>query len=205
MKDTLTSANHRDFAARYLHTWGFYTSESNKKQLVYVSNVNNRRVRFVDKNQSTPNDYYEALVDKGIEFEFIPVNKGYYNTNEGTFLLTRVPARQWKRGISVENTKCAQLKDTLVNVVLSHKLLSDIFDNSALDYNNIWEQFQKQKRVSAAISPHFALNMNGGFYFFDKQVGVLKGEIIVLKTNVVFQEVTDVLRKHNIALSVVVE
>lgn len=101
MFEKFTSADSNDFRQRYLGTYGFFRREGRQKLLVKIAAID-RVVSFVDKdgitytlNPDTPND---------IGFEFIPPKAAWHNTPQGAFLVRRVPARQWLRGISPKNT-----------------------------------------------------------------------------------------------------
>jgi hypothetical protein len=202
MIDTLTTANHRDFAARYSNTYGFFTTESGRRMLVYVARVDQASVKFADKDGASAAELFEARVDRGVEFEFIQVTRGYFNTSKHVYLLTRVPQRQWKRGISQENTHITILGASGRNSFgPTHEVLLAIFCGTTPPIAVLWRQFQNGERGAVALSSHFAV-AGTEVWFFDKLVGVYKEGTIVLKSNVLLQELSDVVRRADIPLMV---
>lgn len=198
MLDSLTSHNVRDFSARYAGTWGFYVSDTKEKILVYVSQVTEERVSFKDTKGGT----FFGLVDKGMMFEFIPVSRGFFNANNGkaTFLLQRVPARQWQRGISSQNTKVftlfpgGELKSVSVDGAIPL-----IFDGEQVYKTPIQEQVDHLIKMNhvAALSRHFAI-ADDVFMFFNVPVGKVNNKKIVLDVSTIYQEVSDVVRRNRL-------
>jgi len=168
--DTPTHANISDFKQRYQGVLGWLNPDKpTEKRAVYVASVTASKVVFRD---SASNDFY-ANVGAGVQFEFIPTQKAWYNTASRVFLVQRIPARQWKRGICEDNT--------LINEVLEGTLFNGPTDISwrdaafqimtaAVDYSKATAALLEGSRSSAALSKHFAIS-NGVLYFYNISVG----------------------------------
>jgi hypothetical protein len=186
MRDSLTSSNHRDFGARYSQTFGWLVT-GEKKQFVYLQEVEDSRIYFTINNSSTR---FHARMDAGVMFEFLPVNHGWFNTDDHqTYLLQRVPARQWKRGISIGNTQVGFLDLPGARNEPTFDVLERIF-SSKVGYSS-------PITSRGAISKHFAINKAGNVLFYNTPVGVYdpKG-VIKLDNSLVRQELTDLLRRR---------
>lgn len=200
MKDSLTRHNSRDFRQRYEGTYGFYHTMSGLKLLVYVSSVTERQATFRDLQGKE----YFTYADSGETFEFIPVNRGYYNGVKDTYFLARVPARQWQRGISSGNTMGSVFyKGALcasdLNFEFLYKALVETTTNT-----EAWAQYLNKQREAIALSRHFAITRNQ-FYFYHNPVGQIEGTKIILKTPSIQQEVNDVVRRNKFNFTVEVE
>jgi hypothetical protein len=104
MFEKFTRRDAGDFRQRYLGTFGFFRRGDSKPLLTKINSIDNV-VTFSDKdgisytlNPDTPND---------IGFEFIPPKAAWHNTTDGAYLVKRIPARQWLRGVSPKNTSIA--------------------------------------------------------------------------------------------------
>jgi hypothetical protein len=197
MLDTLTSTNHTDFRQRYLNTYGWFNTGT-RKLLVYVSNVSDREVVFSDKQGVE----YNVFRDSGLEFEFIPVDRGWFNTINGPLYLCRVPARQWHRGICKSNTNIYRqdASGTFVGANVGIKLLSDIFENTLTPHECL------QNAAGVALSKHFAMVPKGKFMFYDQKVGEVDHSgaryAITLTNPIVKQEVSDLIRRNNYPMDI---
>lgn len=195
MLDTLTSKNHTDFKQRYQGTFGFLL-QNDKKFLVQVTSVDKDEARFVDVKK---NEYY-VYADGEHMFEFIPLQRGWFNTKTNLYYAARHPARQWHRGICESNTFLSQLNGmgsfTVVSITL--KVLSEIFEHP-ISHIEAYKAFLDGGRAGCAISRHFALAL-GKFYFDNKIVGDYTKEsggiTITLSNDLIRQEVTDTIRRN---------
>lgn len=199
MLDSLTSHNVRDFNSRYSGTWGFYIKDNKEKVLVYVSKVTDERVTFKD----TQGGVFFGLVDKGMMFEFIPVTRGFFNAGDtkGTFLLQRIPARQWQRGISGSNTKAHMLLATSeLKSVPIDAVIPLVFEGEQKQKTPTQEQVDHllEKHGAAALSRHFAIS-GEDFWFFQTRVGkIINKKKIVLDVPTIYQEVSDLVRRNRL-------
>lgn len=192
MRATLTFRNHQDFRARYSGTYGWYIKDNTRK-LVQITNSDRNFVFFSDDSDFE----FNAKVDSGINFEFIPVDKGWFNGVSGqVYFLCRHPARQWKRGIHVDNTLVYQINQMNFNIGVSYSVLSDIFIDN-------FDNWGKKEVPPYAISKQFAIDANRNVWFYNVIVGKVKDDVITLETPLVLQELTDVLKRKNFNYKVV--
>lgn len=198
MKDTLTLFNRDDFRQRYKHNYGFLTTE-NGRRLVYIREVSADRVSFVTQDNG---DVYYAHAGAGIEFDFIPIVRGWYHTLEQAIFLTRVPARQYHRGISQNNTVVqAGGYGMLFPSELSLALLKELFEEP-ITYT--LQNFLDQTVFYFILSKAFCICYND-VYFFNQRVGTYQNRTITLSSPLVQQEINDVIQRRNLALTVKVE
>lgn len=198
MKDTLTSRNHHDFRARYQGTYGYFIDPDNGKRTpVFVSGANANKVTFIDADGRN----LFANVDAGIEFEFIPVDRGFFQTIDNhVYYLERVPARQWKRGICFENTKVCLLKENLK--LVQPDLLQLISKVAPINCVNSWAAWSTSRPV--ALSKHFAISTEQRLYFYNKCIGTVdhKEKVIKLANDMLQQELSDLFRRNNMEVSI---
>lgn len=101
MIEQITSDNYREFSARYLGTIGFLKSKSNERLVVSVDEITAAAV-VVSNHEGVS---YRLNSDTGCELEFTQVPCQWYQADKNHIVfLTRKPERQWKRGISLDNT-----------------------------------------------------------------------------------------------------
>lgn len=201
MIDSLTSENHRDFGARYKGTWGYYISDLNGKTLVKVVNVSHEEVLFCDIEGNT----YKGFVDKGMLFDFIPVNKGYFNAPECVYWFERVAARQWQRGISLNNTAVSIFNGDIFQVAKLETAINAVFNpkNHIASVKDSWEAYKNNSKYAVALSKHFAI---GAYkvYFYKQPIGNIKGNVIFLDNDIVVQELNDSIVRNALNIKVVV-
>ena len=203
MIDSLTSLNHGDFSARYRGTYGFFLTEPGTKLLVNVTFVDRREARFTDIRGGE----YSAYADSGLKFEFIPVNRGFFNTEQHSYFLNRIPARQWHRGICGNNTAILLLGHKWQTLSGSSDAffaaLQSIFVDPPPDIKEVFTQYMTDKRPSCALSKNFLLH-NGDVYFLRQQVGTIdKAAKIKLESDLVVQEVKDAIKRADIPAEVI--
>lgn len=187
MIDTYTTNNHHDFNARYAGTYGWLLNDEDptSKSFVHLIEADGVTLHF-DMGGTI---VYNSKINSGVRFQFIPVNRGWFDTTEGSVVfLERVPARQWKRGISSSNT---QIRDSasLRQQKISYKLLHSVFtkDDHKPEYS---------PGKAFCISRHFAINEYNAVFCFNTNVGSLYGDNIVLNNSLpILQELRDALRR----------
>lgn len=204
MIDTPTHANISDFKQRYQGVLGWLNPDKpTEKRAVYVASVGPSKVVFRD---SSGNDFY-ANVDAGVQFEFIPTQKAWYNTDRNVFLVQRVPARQWKRGICEDNTQINEVfKGTLFHGPLELSWREAIFKimTDTIDYEKATAKYLKGDRDSVALSKHFAMSGNS-LYFYNIEVGKLDKTRITLSLPMVQQELSDLIRRNSLPFAMEVK
>lgn len=195
MKDTLTSFNQGDFHQRYAGTIGWLLRDD-KRKLVYVSDVTREYVYFEDITGFR----FNLKADSGIYFEFIPVDRGWFNAKSGkVYMLERHPARQWRRGVCPGNTYIYQLTTKLnarMGITLSH--MSDIFEDNDPTIPKNWSKYP------LAISKHFAIGGDKTLYFYNRVIGKVDDTKLVLESDLFYQEVSDQVRRKELPFKVVI-
>ncbi len=161
---------------------------------MYFDRVDNNRVYF--RIGTKPE--YHANVDSNVKFQFIQVDHGWFNGKDGgAYILSRVPARMWKRGICEQNTQISSLSG-LARYDVSYDTLVNIFneDYAKLNYPSVWK--------TGALSKHFAVDYGGVLYFYRAKVGVVdnKTNVITLDSPLVKQEVMDLVRRKGAKFTV---
>ena len=114
MFEKFTSMDSGDFRQRYQGTYGFFTYKG-KRTLTRLDNIQaNGRSSYVEFSDRDGLKYllHPDSEDEGTGFEFLPPKSSYYNTTEGIpLLVSRVPARQFQRGICDKNTSISDLRN----------------------------------------------------------------------------------------------
>jgi hypothetical protein len=190
-----TSLTIEDFKQRYGRSFGFLiTPETGQKLLVAITGVSSQKVTFDSVSASG----YFVFVDKGVQFEFIPITRGWFRTQQhGAVLLNRVPARQWTRGISRQNTTAAQMSSgRLYPIDLTLQILHDIFVSPIPEDINT---FNSKKEF--IVNKYFLLK-SGVVYCYSKEIGVYKDTTIFLHTDIMVQELSDAIRRQSLPFTV---
>lgn len=199
MRDTLTRENAPDFSRRYVGTYG-YLVQGDKKTLVYMQKADHMETTFTDVGGYS----YTVYANSGVEFEFIPVDRGFYNTVSGTYFLHRIPARQWSRGISESNTAVYLFSQVLSSVSCNIANLFKVFQEG-IDIQQAANEWQNNKRISFALSKHFAVS-NKNVLFYNANIGVVgKNKELLVNESRVAQEFSDCIRRTGVNLDVVYE
>lgn len=112
-------------------------------------------------------DYQQDITGDGVELEFIMPRKSFFNYNGNACLLTRIPARQYKKGITTENTTISKLT------------ASGGFNMQELDFQLLNAYVAKQAfsafgsaDKSYAVSPRMAVTSKGSIFVDSTQIGV---------------------------------
>lgn len=201
MIDTPTHANIADFKQRYQGVMGWLHSEKadKGKSAVVVSSVTANKVTFKDSND---NEYY-ANVDTGVQFEFVPTQRAFYNTADTVFLVQRIPARQWKRGICVDNTDISELINGVLigqpTTVNWRKAAFSVM-TSTLPGKEALSSFFEGGRSSVALSKYFALSGNSLFFLtllageFNKKTKTIT---LFKEFQMIRQELGDLINRNN--------
>lgn len=200
MIDTPTLQNADDWRQRYSRTYGWFKPTEGSKKLVYIKDTG-PRVVF-----STPdgNEFF-ANLNQGVEFEFLPITRGwFYTRNGGANLLQRVPAKQYARGITKANTMVSRLKtDGTIGTdgTIDFTLLEDVFV-SPPKYS--WEQFFAGVSSCFIPSKFFLISRYGPVYMYDTFIGRWGREnnLIKLESPLFQQELSDALRRVGVTMEV---
>lgn len=198
MKDSLTSFNREDFRQRYKGCFGFLLHEGQRK-LVYIKEVGNGQVTFITSSKGP--EFY-ALANENVEFEFLPIQRSWYNLGTHPGLLFRIPAKQYHRGISSNNTAFyVPTKDGYVSAQhLSLEVLSKVFP-CPLPNNSV--KFFKGEQDHLVLNRAFCIT-GSHLYFFAEVAGTYNSatRTIKLRLPIVHQELLDTIRRQQLPISV---
>lgn len=207
MFEKFTSVDAANFRQRYLNTFGFFRQEDRPKLLVKLNRIDTT-VGFVDKDGIGYG--LNADSDKDIGFEFLPPKAGWHNAADGAWLVKRVAARQWSRGISRANTQIATPSGQSSTVDFA--ILAQLYENTtpieaALKRFNL---LRPRDTGYLAVSEQFAVCLNGTLLCFDNVIGSYTREdntkpfrITLEDPNFWRQEITDAFRRANIPMEIV--
>lgn len=186
MIDLFTSSGARDFRQRYEGTVGWVIGESGKKTLVSVESVRDRQVLLKDAFGFD----YSVAPNGTTQFEFQQVDAGWYPYKDSAAYLYRVPARQYQRGISANNTVILTFdaKGRLFQTNVDLPTLSEIFSGNKSKF--VWNK-------------NFCLSPTNILYVHKTEIGKLgKDGTIMLNSDLFLQEALDVVRRNSLPYKV---
>jgi hypothetical protein len=170
MFEKFLSADSGDFKQRYLNTYGFFTRKGVRTlvRLNKIATMNDTQKPFVDFIDRDGSTYHVSadIQDESTGFEFIPPKSSWYNTAEGTpYLVRRVPARQYLRGICNRNTAITNIGNN--NIEIDFVSLAKIFEGSittkeAMKLALLKEKAKERGQVGFALTQNFAVNLTVG-------------------------------------------
>jgi len=196
MLDTLKSSSWTDFKKRYKGTFGFLKMSGRGRELVQILDNNKDIVQFSNIYKDT----LCAYADKDVIFEFIPLNRGFVNTIYGVRYTTRVPARQWQRGISPTNTEIFILEEGGLSRNSVNLETVNIVVNKCISFKEAFSSWDRNKPV--ALSKHFAISGNK-IFFYSKCVGEFEDPKCSILEPVILQEFRDCVIRNGYNLQVV--
>lgn len=189
MLDKFTSENSRDWRQRYASSWGWLVT-GNEEKIVFINDVRDGVVTFTTEHNGHK---YEVYEDSPVQFRFSQVPTGWFVDNAGNpFFACRRPARQWCRGISESNTR----------FLYTHKSVA--FLPGGLNWDNVvaclsgQKKSPKQEETSDVLSNNFAV-VNGKVFARSMQIGTFSKGLISLNNDLFAQEVSDVIRRGQLA------
>lgn len=182
MLEEFTGFGSRDFRSRYTNSYGYYTVPgSGKKVLVFMEVVDDREASFKDQKGNK----YSANADTGVVFDFIPVRKKLFISEDELYLIERKPARQWARGINSANTRLS-LVNRGAAIGLSFKRIVASLEPA---------QYQHVGAIRL-LSDQFAI-CNGVVFIYDKAIGKWNQDTktIALESRLFIQELQDLVSR----------
>lgn len=205
MFEKFTSVDSGDFRQRYLGTFGFFR-RGNDRPLLTKINAIDARVTFIDKdgtaytlNPDSPND---------IGFEFIPPKAAWHNTSYGAYLVKRVPARQWLRGICAKNTRITTPAghQAAVDFPMLEQIYGKTFPKA--DALDLYRKMPKGKTGYFAISDLIAVDGNiRKVWCLDMSIGSFEDSDglfkITLDDDMWTTEVRDAFRRAELKVEIV--
>jgi hypothetical protein len=190
MLEKFQSANSRDFRQRYEGTFGYFTNPVTKsKKLVKLTGVGDTSVSFTDKEGVK----YEAVADRDLEFEFIPLERKLFLSGGHLMYVERKPARQWSRGVCDNNTRITNLS-TNIPVAVNF----DRIQRSMEPVPDLYTQMQKIKNKSAksVLFNSFLGVHNDTLFLYGQAIGEadLETKTLKIREPLFLQEVLDSVR-----------
>lgn len=185
MFEKFTTVDANDFRQRYLGTYGFFRRGENKPLLTKINAID-RAVTFVDRDGISYS--LNPDTDSDIGFEFIPPKAAWHNTNEGAYLVKRIPARQWLRGVHTKNTQIMTPHGS--RAAVDFPILEQIYGKTVARPAAL-KQFQEGKGRTCflAISEQFAVDFaKNGVWCMDIKIGNYKWDNLVFKVELDDQE-----------------
>lgn len=203
MFEKFTSLGSADFKQRYIGTYGFF-KEGEKKTLVQIMSINRDGVHFIDRNKSTY--YLKPDSDSDVGFEFIPPKSSYYNIAGGDpVLITRLPARQYSRGVCDKNTRIKGLN--LGAQEVGFPSLAAIFESKETVQSAL--SAGCKQGLGFAVSPQFAVSFKSkSLLCFDHSIGSVEYDRDLFKINldqpdVWGTEIRDAFARNNLKVELV--
>jgi len=162
MFEKFTSKTAGDFRQRYQGTYGFFkrgTSKTLVRLDKIVTDTSRPVVEFSDINGLKCHLFIDSE-DETIGFEFLPPKMQYHNCEDGVYIVRRVPARQYLRGICDRNTAINTVADYQLPVDFT--MLNKLFTSTTTPQERI-VLLRKGKDAygeqSIALSGQFAINL----------------------------------------------
>lgn len=181
MIETFNSHGWRDFSQRYHDVYGYFPKENGGEVLVKVVELDSKTIKFVDDKGVT----YYGVADKGVQFKFIPVIKKLFLHEDKLHLATRVPARQYKRGICEANTQVTEL---------AYNRHVDLTFDVIKSYNTV----APKHKVANSI-----FGFSGRYvYLYNNVIGFIENNKILLEQHMFKQELFDAIRDNKLTYSV---
>ena len=199
MFEKFTLAEGSNFRQRYQNTYGFFKKkdQSTLVKILDVGGEDNAQMTFLDHNDLK----YTLKADSddpSIGFEFIYPKLGYHNTQSGTYLMRRVVARQYSRGLCSVNTRIETVDGA--HRPIAFPLLLDIYTTK------MSAKEAKEKFTSFALSNAFAISVkHQAILCYGTPIGKVSQkkendplEIKLFEPTLWSVEVNDALRRENI-------
>lgn len=136
----------------------------------------------------------EALIDlkRGQEMDYVIPKKTVYQFGNKAAYLSRIPARQWKKGMCEKNTKYQTLSSTKWdNHTFDIGIIAAFVNKPAyLDFYSVQKQWQCSDftMMSVALTPRISCNNTGSVFIDDTLVGKYDLTKDLLTTREIYKE-----------------
>lgn len=136
----------------------------------------------------------EALIDlkKGQEMDYVIPKKAVYQFNGKAAYLSRIPARQWKKGMCEKNTKFQVLSASKWdNHAFDIGIIAGFVNKpSYLDFYSAAKNWSQEdfSTVSVALTPRISCNYTGSVFIDDTLVGKYDLVKDILTTREIYKE-----------------
>lgn len=159
--------NTNDITKYFLNTHVKFKEEGDK--IFFVKKVTPNHVLVVDQNNE------EAIIDLSEDYnlEYVIPKKTVFQLGEHALFLSRIPARMWKKGMSVDNTQFAKLSTTGWEGIPFNIHTVESFVNKPCYFTleDAITNFEAAQLRSAALSPRISISKNGGVWIDTVLVG----------------------------------
>lgn len=204
----LTSENYRDIEKYYKGCYVKYPEYFGDK-LFHVQRVTDSNITGYHQNDETgeeePYEYalypenYEGA--RSINAEFILPRKSYFMVKGFAHLLFRLPARQYKKGISDENTAIVRLdgQGGFTSVGIDWDILKAYVNKPSFAKFDL-----TRTQMSYALSPRIACCLGGNLFVDRVKIGIFhaKEQKIVLKNAMFLDEVQTLVKSCGQEISI---
>jgi hypothetical protein len=209
MFEKFTATTVGDFRQRYEGTYGLFKrgKDSLLVCLTRVRGPSDTNEPFVEFKDSKGVTFKVNITEENsdIGFEFLPPKSAYYNIEGGTpWLLKRIPAKQYSRGICGKNTSIRNGRGA--NLSVDFDSLISIFERAVSPEKayNPADITDTTGTKGVAISPAFAFFWaQKTIMCYEKTIGTIDlvdGELVITLADLPMWgvEVKDALRRANI-------
>lgn len=195
MIEEFKSNGWKDFQQRYQGVYGWFEKEDKSQLLVKLTVVTENELVFTDKNKLR----FSAIADQGNKFSFLPVVRGLYNTERGVVYVSRIPAKQYRRGICQDNTSILDVA-TGAPLDVGFNMLEGIYGYSQ---QPAITSFKRLGGGNAALDNTFAV-VDNSVYVYNVKIGVYDAPKakFILSNKLFQQEMTDVCTRLQLPLLV---
>lgn len=184
--------NYEDINKYFSHTYIKFKEEGEKAFL--VTSVNSDTLIAEDHT----GDVIGIDLNEGYELDYILPRKTVFQYGECAAILSRIPARMWKKGMDTKNTSFFILDSNgrwkMASLTFS---IIDGFVNKA-SYVSL-ERFLEGGFDSAALNPRISISSNGNVFVDNVRVGThnkVKGNFLIKK--IYIPEIEKVIVGHKI-------
>ncbi len=164
---------YEDCKKYYQHCWVKFKEEGD--HLFYVTNVDNKYIYTKDINEG------EALIDhrEGYTIDYVLPKKAVFQHGENAVMLSRIPARMWKKGMNKQNTEFKILHHSgwFSGDFDIHIINGFVNKPSYYSAEDALNEFEKSEHLkSVALSPRISMCHKGNIYIDTVLVGKYSSE-----------------------------
>lgn len=183
----VNSENYDDINKYYKGTWVKFKEEGDT--LFYIERATPARIEChtISKEECC----VDLTKEGGYFITFLIPRKTVFQYDNTAVMLSRNPARMWKKGMCANNTSFAMLKEKQWYGADFTITLAEGFVNkpSYLSFDTAKAEFAKDVGfLSAALSPRVSISRVGSVYIDDVLVGKYNTSNNILTTRAIYQE-----------------
>ena len=167
--------NYQDCNKYFADTYVQFAEEGMNK-LFWLEKCDQNYIKAVEVKRDSrtgkviKGEHIVVALDKGYAIDFTLPRKAVFQNNDCAYLLSRIPAKQWKKGIHPQNTRIYTLRlgkweeyGFLLDIILNYinKPVFKTFDELVLAK-------KEESMVSIALSSRCAVDMETGNVYLDR-------------------------------------